>query len=189
MPVNPRSTQQGTVRARMSQNAAAWRALTALQRAGWTSLGSQMTRTDALGQSYTLTGFMAYCSVNNNNLAAGNAVVATAPALLTPAALDSMTITTTAGTLSVAFTPTPPGAGVRVFIYCSPQRSAGRTFEGDLRLTFVSAAAAASPCNILASYSARFGTPVVGNRIFVTSHQYAVGFLSGPNTSSVVVTA
>lgn len=188
-PVNPNSTAQGQARARMSQNASSWRGLTALQRAGWTSLGGQMTRTDALGQAYTLTGFQAYCSVNNLNLAAGNAVVSAAPALLTPDALDTVTPTATAATFSVAFTPTPPAAGQRVFVYASPQRSAGRSFEGDLRLVHVSAAAAASPANIFSAYQTRFGVPVVGNKVFVTAHLYDSGFLSGPNTTSVVVTA
>lgn len=188
-PVNPNSTKQGAVRARMAENAAAWRGLTDLLRAGWTSLGGMMTRTDALGQSYTLTGFQAYCSVNNNNLAVGNAVVSAAPALLTPTALDTVTPTATAATFSVAFTPTPPAAGRRVIVYCSPQRSAGRSFEGDLRLVFVSAAAAASPANIFSAYQTRFGVPVVGNKVFVTCAVYDSGFLSGPNTTSVVVSA
>src|SRR5439155_109028 len=65
-PVNPNSTFQGAVRARLSVNSAAWRALTAAQRAGWNDLAASMTRTDSLGQTYSLTGFQSYCSVNNN---------------------------------------------------------------------------------------------------------------------------
>ena len=75
-PVNPNSAAQASARSRLSQNSIAWRALTDAQRAGWESLGSQMNRTDSLGQGYTLNGFAAYCSVNNYKLAAGDAVVA-----------------------------------------------------------------------------------------------------------------
>lgn len=188
-PVNPNSTQQGAVRGRLAANAAAWRDLTDLQRAGWTSLGSMMVRTDALGQSYSLTGFQAYCSVNNNNVAAGNSAVSAAPAMLTPSAFDTLTPTITAATFSVAYTVTPLAAGQKAFIFASPQRSAGRNFEGDLRLVHVSAAAAASPANIFTAYQARFGTPVVGNRIFVVGIVYDSGFESGPNTTSALVTA
>lgn len=187
-PVNPNSSAQGAVRARLSANAAAWRDLTDLQRAGWESLGAMMVRTDALGQSYSLTGFQAYCSVNNNNVAAGNAVVSAAPAMLTPSAFETLTPTITAATFSVAYTLTPLGAGQRAFVFASPQRSAGRSFEGDLRLIHVSAAAAASPANVFSGYTARFGTPVVGNRIFVTGIVYDSGFESGPFTTSAVVT-
>lgn len=186
-PVNPNTTAQGAVRARLSANAAAWRALTALQRAGWSDLGASMARTDALGQSYTLNGFSAYCSVNNNNVAAGNAIVSDAPALVTPSALLTATITLTAAAFSVAYTATPLGAGARLFSFCSPQRSAGRAFEGDFRLIAVSAAAAASPANIFTAYSTKFGTPVVGNRVFLSLQVYTAGFMSGPLVTSAVV--
>jgi hypothetical protein len=186
-PVNPNTTQQGIVRARMSTNAAAWRALSDAQRAGWETLGLQMQRTDALGQTYVLNGFAAYCSVNNNNLAAGNAVVSAAPALVTPNALTTATITATAAALSVAYTVTPLTAGSRLFSFVSPQQSAGRQFCGDFRLLAVSAAAAASPADLFAAYVARFGTTIVGSRIFFSLQVYNSGFLSGPFHTSQVV--
>ena len=186
-PVNPGSGSQGTVRGRMSVNAAAWRALTSGQIAGWESLGSQMVRTDALGQSYALNGFSAYVSVNNNNLAAGNAVVSDAPALITPSTVETVTITLTSSSFSIAYTPTPLGAGQRLFVYASPQRSAGRSYENDLRLVHVSAAAAASPANVLSAYTARFGAPVTGNRIFLAIAVYEGGFRSGVLRTSQVV--
>ena len=186
-PVNPATAAQGLVRARLSANAAAWRALTAIQQAGWASLGDSMTRTDSLGQQYTLTGANAYSSVNNLNVAAGNAVVSDAPSLVTPSALLTATITLTAAAFSVAYTATPLPAGTRLMTFVSPQRSAGRRFEGDFRLLAVSAAAAASPANIFAAYQAKFGTPIVGNRIFLSLVVYAAGFQSGPLVTSAVV--
>jgi hypothetical protein len=171
----------------MAANAAAWRGLTALLQAGWESLGASMTRTDSLGQTYTLTGFQAYCSINNNNVAAGNAVVSAAPALVTPSALLTVTLTLTASAFSIAYTPTPLSTGQRLFSFVSQQRSAGRSFEGDFRLVAVSAAAAASPADVFTAYSARFGTPVVGNRVFCSLEVYDSGFLSGPFVTSQVV--
>jgi len=187
IPVNPNTTQQASVRARMSANAAAWRALTAPQRAGWADLGLSMSRTDSLGSTYNLNGFLAFCSVNNNNLAAGNAAVTDAPALTTPPAIVTAVITLTAASISVAYTVTPLGAGARLFSFMSPQRSAGVAFEGDYRLISVSAAAAASPAVLLTPYTAKFGVPVVGNRIFFSLQVYAAGFMSGPLITSAVV--
>lgn len=186
-PVNPNSTAQSAARNRLSVNAAAWRDLTSTQMAGWTSLGLQMTRTDSLGQTYTPTGFQAYCSINNNNLAAGNAVVSDAPALVTPSGLLTATITLTNAALSIAYTTTPLAAGVRLFSFASPQRNAGRNFEADYRLIAVSAAAAASPADIFTAYSARLGTPVTGNKIFFSLQLYQAGFLSGPLLKAQVV--
>ncbi|MGC2779042.1 MAG: hypothetical protein WA418_25760, partial [Bradyrhizobium sp.] len=186
-PVQPRTPAQLNQRARMTTNAAAWRALTDAQRAGWLSLGLMITRTDSLGSSYDFNGFMAYCSVNNNKLDAGDAAVSDAPAIVTPADLLTVTITLTAAALSIAYTATPLAAGNRLFIFVSPQQSAGRKFNGDYRLLSVTAAAAASPSNSLAAYTAKFGVPIVGNRIFFSLQTYQGGFKGSPfNVSQVV---
>lgn len=187
IPVNPNSTKQSQMRARFGQNTIAWRALTDLQRAGWKSLGDSITRTDSLGQAYTLTGQQAYILVNNNELDAGNAISSDAPAIAAPVGLLTATITLTAAAFSIAFTATPTAAGARVFAYCSPQRSAGRGFEGDYRLIEVSTAAKASPFDIFTTYSSRFGTPVVGNKVFISLQVFLGGFLSAPLLTSKVV--
>lgn len=186
-PVNPNTTQQGVVRARMSANAALWRTITNAQRAGWSDLAASMNRSDSLGTAYTLNGFLAFCSVNNNQAAAGNAGLTDAPALVTPPTILTAVITLTAAALSVAYTVTPLAAGARLFSFVSPQRSAGRSFEGDYRLLAVSAAAAASPANLYAAYVAKFGVPIVGNRIFFSFTTYTGGFQSGPLVTSQLV--
>jgi hypothetical protein len=146
-----------------------------------------MVRTDSLGQSYTLNGFMAYCSVNNLKALAGDASVSAAPALATPSTILTATITLTAAAFSIAYTPTPMPTGTKLIAFASPQRSAGRSFEGDFRYISISAAAAASPFVILTAYTAKFGVPVVGNRIFVSLISYFGGFESGPLITSAVV--
>lgn len=187
IPVNPATAVQLVQRARMSSNAAGWRALTDEQREGWESLGGQIQRTDALGQAYTLNGFAAYCSINNNKLDAGDAVVADAPAIVTPVGLLTATISLTAIALSIAYTATPLAANTRLFIWASPQKSAGRAFNGDYRLIAVTAAAAASPHNLLAAYTARCGVPVTGNRVFFNLQTYNGGFKGSPFAVSQVV--
>lgn len=186
-PVQPRTTSQLNQRARMSTNSAAWRALTDAQRAGWQSLGLTWTRTDSLGQSYTMNGFMAFCSVNNNLLSAGDAGISDAPTIVTPPDLLTATLTLTAASFSLAYTATPLATGVRLFIWVSPQQSPGRKFNGDYRLLTVTAAAAASPAVILTAYTAKFGVPVVGNRIFLNLETYKAGFKGSPFALSQVV--
>jgi len=186
-PVNPSSGAQGLVRARMAANSAAWRAITGAQRAGWADLGLSMVRSDSLGQSYTLQGNQAYASVNNNRLLSTLAIVADAPALTTPAVITSATITLTAASLSIAYTPTPMPAATYLAVYASPQRSAGRNYESDFRFIKLSAAAAATPLVALTEYTAKFGVPVVGNRIFFSLIAINLGFQSGPFITSAVV--
>lgn len=187
VPVNPSSSFQQAVRSRMASNSQNYRDLTAVQRTGWLDLGLQISRTDTLGQVYTLTGFQAYCMINNNRLAAGDAAVADAPALIPPDPLATLTPTITTASYSVAYTTTPLPTGARLFLSSSPQRSAGRSFEGDFRLISVSAAAAASPLVVFTAYQARFGTPITGNRIFTSAQVYLNGFLSTPLITSNVV--
>lgn len=114
-------------------------------------------------------------------------MLSAAPALATPDALATATITLTTASLSIAYTVTPLPAATRLFIFVSLQRSAGRNFEADFRLLAVTAAAAASPHNGLAAYTARFGVPVLGNRIFFWLQTYENGFLSGPLITSAIV--
>lgn len=186
-PVNPASTAQGVVRARMSASAADWRGLTDNQRAGWETLGNQMQRTDALGQSYSLNGFQAFCSVNNVLDACGDARVSDAPALVTPEALLTATLTVTTTTASLAYTATPLPTGAKLMVFAAPQRSPGRTFEGDFRLIHVSAAAAASPANIFSAYQAKFGTPITGQKVAVSAVVALDGFQSGAILAADVV--
>lgn len=186
-PVNPNTGAQGTVRARMSANAAAWRTLTDAQRAGWASLGLQMTRTDSLGQQYTLNGFLAFCSVNNNLLLIASPRILDAPELVTPSAITTATVTLTSASLSIAFTPTPLPTGAHLLCFASPQQSAGREFNGDFRYISQGAAATASPLVALTPYTAKFGVPVTGNRIFFSLTVSVGGFESGPLITSAVV--
>ena len=171
----------------MSANAASWRTLTDVQRAGWESLGLEMSRTDSLGSTYTLNGFQAYCSVNNNLAVTSLAAVAAAPALATPDAIASATITLTNAAFSIAFTPTPLDADEYLLVFASPQVSAGRSFQSDMRLIFVGAEATTSPANVFSAYQAKFGTPVTGNKVFVTLFRTFGGFTSGPLLKSQVV--
>lgn len=186
-PVNPGSTAQGVVRARLAANSAAWRDLTGDQRAGWASLGLQMVRTDSLGQSYTLQGNQAHASVNNNRVLTGLAVVADAPALTTPDAILTATVTLTAASFSIAYTATPLPAATYLAVFCSPQRSAGRSYESDLRFIKLSTAAQTSPITLLSEYTAKFGVPVLGNRIFIALVVINLGFESGIYRTSAVV--
>ena len=190
-PVNPNTTYQTVVRSRLAGHAASWRALTDAQREGWESLGLLVVRTDSLGQSYSLTGLQAFVMINNNKLAAGDAEVSDAPAVDVPDTLATITLTADASpaAFTVAYTPTPLPASTKAFIYCSPPRSAGRLYEGDYRLIFITATAAASPANILSAYTARMGALVTGQKINVSVATYRGGWLGLPINGSTVVVA
>jgi len=70
--------------------------------------------------------------------------------------------------LSLAYTTTPLAAGVKLLVEATPQMSAGISFvaRSKYKYIFASAAAAASPANVLAAYNAKYGALVAGKKIF-----------------------
>lgn len=96
-----------------------------------------------------------------------------------------------AAALSIAYTPTPIGAGEKLAIFASPMVSAGINFlpASRYKLLTVTAAAAASPANVLAAYEARFGSIIAGQKIFFRLIVInSDGFASSVKQTSVVVT-
>jgi hypothetical protein len=94
-------------------------------------------------------------------------------------------------TLSAAYTATPLAAGNKLAIYCTKQLSAGitRPSASAYQLISISAAAAASPANILAAYNAKFGTLVAGNKIFIKAVVIsASGIAAAPYETFAVIT-
>lgn len=186
-PVNPGTTFQVDVRARFSTAAGAWRNLTEVQQAGWRDLAGQIARNDSLGQSYTPSGFGAYCMVNLNRQTVGLALLDDPPLYAPPVAADTATLTATASTLSLAYTVTPLATGIRALAFVSPGQSAGRYYNGNLRLIQFSAAAAASPMNLFTAYSTRFGAPVVGSKLFASIVLTDGSWVSSPVLTSAIV--
>ena len=92
--------------------------------------------------------------------------------------------------LSVAYTATPLAAGAKVACFSTGPVSPGVSFvsASRYRLLQVSAAAAASPANVLATYNAKFGALVAGQKIFFKTVVYnADGLASDSTETSVVV--
>ncbi len=95
-----------------------------------------------------------------------------------------------AATLSIAYTATPLASGVKLHIEATPPLSAGVNIvpKSKLRSLMVTAAAAASPANVLASYTAKYGSLVAGQKIFFRLTPIGgTGLASTPSYTSIVV--
>lgn len=163
--MNPRTSPQGDIRSTLNTCSVAWRGLTDSQRAGWASQGAGMTRTDSLGTTYTLTGQQAFISINMRRLVAGSAIISDPP--LFPAAGTYPTFTLTAdsgaGTISLAWTPTPTDQAFSVFL--SGPLSVGINFVSRYAQLATIASGAASPTALATAWTARFGPLVAGFKI------------------------
>lgn len=174
------------VRARLASQSAAYRALTDYERLAWGSLGALMSRTDRLGQPYTLTGAQANVSVNSILAAYGQATVTAAPILTTPDAPADVVITATGpgAALTVAVA-TEPATGFLGF-YAVPPQTSGRTFSPAPRLIATNAVGG-SPYNILTAWQNRFGTLTTGQKVTIEVRAMQDGFESIGAAASTIV--
>ena len=93
--------------------------------------------------------------------------------------------------LSIAYVATPLPTGAKATIFSTGPVSPGITFvsKSKYKLLQVTAAAAASPANVLAAYNARFGALVSGQKIFFKVQVISsTGLASDPIESSIIVT-
>lgn len=167
-PIHRSSNDQQEAKSRFSVLSTSWRSLTPAERGSWDSAAPDYKKSNIFGDSYSPTGKNLFMIVNQGLMLAGEAAVNTPPENIPADALTALSVasnTTAAQTLT--FAPTPVPADHVLVIEATRPLSAGVASPGK---TFRSiqniAAAAATPANTFAAYSAKFGTPTTGKKIF-----------------------
>lgn len=129
VPVNPNSSFQQDARSAFSTQAAAWRALTALERAGWDAYAASSPTTGSLGDTIHLSGFQWFVATNSLNDRLAASVITTAP--LTPGRIalgtPTVVIDASAGTVAVSGGDGAADGG-NVGVFLGDAQSAGVTF-------------------------------------------------------------
>lgn len=169
-PVNPSTVAQGSVRAALTSFSQGWRALTQAQRDAWNSAVANWATTDIFGDIKNPSGINLYNKLNLNLFNAGQSAIATPPLPASVGFFDSLTLTAAAGTpaLSAAFTATGLAAGQTVIVEATPMLSPGiNNAKSKFRKISTFAGGTASPANILAAYTGKFGALVAGQKIIV----------------------
>jgi len=165
-PSNPQTSFQTVVRQRLAAFSAGFRALTAAQILAWNNAVSDFLGTNVFGDTVTPTGLQLYVKLNSNLAAIGVAPIANPPS---PTALSPLTATI-ASLTAAAFTASLGSITTdeQYVIEATSPVSPGRLFlKNEFRvITTVAGTGAAIPAqNIFAAYSAKFGAPVVGQRV------------------------
>jgi hypothetical protein len=170
-PINPQSASQTSARNRLSTLATGWKSLTQAQQAQWNSAVQQFKGTNIFGDVVNPSGFNLYCQLNINLARVGVAAISTPPAAVALPApvLGAIVADNAPQAFTVAFTPTPVGAGFAYMIEATPILSPGRSFvKNDFRYLQMIDAAGASPADILTTFTAKFGSVApVGGKVFV----------------------
>jgi hypothetical protein len=192
-PVNPQTAHQLSQRTLMGNLAQSWMALTGAKKAGWDSLGAQVTRINRFGDSTAYTGFSLYMRLNRNLVLASQPAIDDAPLSTGTATLTlgAITIAVTGPVFTIAYNPTPTSATDALAIYATPNMVTGRRFVKNFyRLINVVAPAAGSPQSIYTEYTAYYGTaPLEDATIFIKAKFINIdtGFDSVIDTASAVV--
>jgi hypothetical protein len=177
-PVQPRTPAQSERRAQLTVLSQRWRTLPESLRAEWRALADELTRSDALGLTYRLTGLQAYLQVNLWRALLGLAPLDNAPPQLAapnPVSIQGITYDVDQNILNIAFTPSQYRGALA--IWATAPFSPGINFVAPSRYRVITVRKPAafggnlaSPQNIGTEYQAKFGLPVAeleGKRIAV----------------------
>lgn len=170
-PINPSTSYQVNVRARLATLAQGWKALTAAQRAAFNNAVSAFKRTNVFGDIINPSGINLYTRLNMNLLNLGESAITLPPAPAGVSVFDSLTVAAAAGTpaLTATVSPATLPSGEQIIVRATPAVSPGRSFvKSDFRQIAVIDTVAGGSINLLSAYAAKFGNPApAGNRIFV----------------------
>ena len=179
-----------SVRANLSKVAAAWRALTEAQRVAWVAAAKEAKSSTRLGQNGTLSGFLLFTTINCTLAQFGQEQVTAPPAQpqFPTLAPQNLNITNTAGVIALKLTcPTSPGENT--IIRGSAPISQRRQTCSDYRVLGTCRAAVQGSADITSLYTARYGQPLVGKKVYIQVNQVVDGWESLPRTFWGIVPA
>jgi len=181
IPANPRTASQMSVRTILSRVAAGWRALTEAQRVAWVAAAKEAKSNSRLGQNGMLSGFLLFTKINCTLTRFGQAQVVAPPERpqFADLAAQGLVITNTAGVIALKLTcPTDPGDNT--IVRAAPPLSQGRETCRDFRVLGICPAPVAGAADITDLYTARYGVPPVGKKVYIQVNQFVDGWESQP---------
>jgi hypothetical protein len=190
IPANPRTPAQMSVRLILSRVAARWRALTEPQRTAWVAAAKEARSNPRLGQSGTLSGFLLFTKINCTLTQFGQAELDAPPAqpLFPDLAPANLVITHTGGVIALKLT-CPSDPGENTIVRASAPVSQGRETCSDYRVLGTCPAPVLGSSDITALYTARYGVPPVGKKVYVQVNQFVDGWESLPMSFWAIVPA
>lgn len=172
-PVNPQTAYQQAARQQLGAFSSQYRGLTPAQRNSWINGAQNYPFTDIFGDVRYLSGQTLFVKLNTNLVNAGGTPIEAAPLPvgIPELAVDSVTATAAAGdltALSLAISEDDVPAGFALAVYATPPTPASIQFVKNRYRFIGTGTAALGVADILALYSARFGTAAVdGEQIHV----------------------
>lgn len=190
-PLNPQTSSQLGVRASLSALAQQWKSLTAAEQLAWNTAVGSFATTQIFGSSKSISGISLFVRINQNIGLAGGTTILVPPAVITVASLTSLSLTAVGGgAVTLTFAPTPVPANTAIQVRMTTNLSAGIAFvKNHYRTVEYLAPAASSPAVLTTAYTAKFGAPVTGSKIWVECKTVSktTGLVSLPISTFAVV--
>ena len=169
-PLNPQTAAQVGARNLLTQYAQAFRSLSQDQILAWNNATTQWSTTDVFGDSVVPTGLALYVRLNTNISNGGGSPISVPPSPVGAAALTSLSLTASASgnAFDVAFTPATVPADHSLYIESTQMLSPGiNNANSKFRFITYGTAAASSPYNAFVEQTAKFGSLVAGQKVYV----------------------
>ena len=185
---NPQTGSQMAVRRRFAGFSRAWAGLSANQRLTWNEAAKTVFSKARLGQSGALTGAQLFTRLNYNlaSMGASSVVVPPMPVVFPTLVPSGFTITNTVGVIKLLLTCGDDPTEYTV-VSATKGVSAGRTIDKDVRVLGECPQPVLGEADITALWSAIYGEPTVGTKIFVSVHQMIDGFTDIPAVWNAIV--
>lgn len=167
-PSNPQTTYQSGVRQLFGAISGAWSGLSASAILAWNNAVDEWKSTNIFGDLKNPSGKALYQRLNQGAQLVGYGPIPLPPlkADLPTGVITNIAINITAGTIVTTGANTDPGS-ISMF-FGTPAVSKGTTFvKNRLRWFFHDDSDGVTPSDVYDAYEARFGTPVLGQRIFL----------------------
>lgn len=193
-PSNPKTLAQVQRRSLLAQFAQAWRGLTDIQRSSWNGAVDQYIGTNVFGNSKRMTGSALFSKLNLNIATASGAQISVPPIPTGVAPLTSLSLVANAtlNEFEVSFTATPVPVGLVLVLDSTTCLSPGiANANSFFRTIGVLPAASASGADLTLLYTAKFGSLVQGQRVFIRAKliSIATGEVSQELKASAIVGA
>ena len=190
IPSNPRTESQLDRRQVLGTFAHNWRTITEVQRLAWIEAGKLIQSDSRLGQSGPLTGFQLFIKVNCNLQIVGEPAVNTPPSV--PAfdsnVVQGLELTNPGGVVAIKLTCSGSSDAFNL-VWATPPKSAGRFRPSDYFYLGELPEVVSGKADITALYTAKFGAPAAGQKVFVRSKQVVDGYDDLPHQWSGIVPA
>ncbi len=188
IPANPRTERQMEVRRNLAEQARRFGDLTDAQREAWSAAATTYRSHPRQGQSGLLTGHHLFIRVNCKLALFGLEPLNTPPpppefGELAP---QDLVITNTAGAIAVKLV-CPADPGDNTVLRASSPKSAGVGICREFRIIGMCPAPEAGLAEVTALYTACFGPPPAGRRIFLRASTMVSGFESPPRQFHALV--